>query len=182
VQRGEGGKKAGFPRFKGRYGNRYHSFTYKEDGNGVRLDNGVLALSKIGRSSVPWSRSLEGIPKPVTVTKAADGWYVSFSCAEVPTRPLPPIGQETGIDLGVASFATLADSTMIHNPRCSRTAERYLAKCQRRVSKRKQAGQRPTTQGSLLARQGTADGAEAAPSLPPQDRAGARAALRHALS
>ncbi|HEV8191530.1 MAG TPA: transposase [Ktedonobacterales bacterium] len=139
VQRGE---KAGFPRFKGRYGNRYHSFTYKEYCNGPRLDNGVLALSKIGRISVHWSRSLEGIPKTVTVTKEADGWYVSFSCAEVPTRPLPPIGQETGIDLGLASFATLADSTMIHNPRCFRNAERYLAKCQRRVAKRKKGSAR----------------------------------------
>src|SRR5215468_891059 len=37
VQRGE---KAGFPRFKGR--NRYHSFTYKEYGNGARLDTGSL--------------------------------------------------------------------------------------------------------------------------------------------
>src|SRR5258708_21487463 len=37
VQRGE---KAGFPRFKGR--DRYTSFTYKEFGNGARLDNGAL--------------------------------------------------------------------------------------------------------------------------------------------
>jgi putative transposase len=28
VQRGEGGKKAGFPRFKGRSGNRYHAFAF----------------------------------------------------------------------------------------------------------------------------------------------------------
>src|SRR5258706_6693258 len=47
VQRGE---KAGFPRFKGR--DRYHSFTFKEYGNGARLDNGALVLSKIGRISV----------------------------------------------------------------------------------------------------------------------------------
>jgi putative transposase len=31
---------------------------------------------------------------------------------------------------------------MIHTPRCSRTAERYLAKCQRRVSKRKKGSAR----------------------------------------
>jgi putative transposase len=37
------GEKAGFPRFKGRA--RYHSFTYKEYGNGARLDNGFLVLS-----------------------------------------------------------------------------------------------------------------------------------------
>jgi putative transposase len=47
VQRGE---RAGFPRFKGHH--RYHSFTFKEYGNGARLDNGYLVLSKIGRISV----------------------------------------------------------------------------------------------------------------------------------
>jgi len=63
VQRGA---KAGFPRFKGR--NRFHSFTFKEYGNGAQLDNGFLVLSKIGRISVHWSRPIEGTPKTVTVS------------------------------------------------------------------------------------------------------------------
>jgi putative transposase len=106
IERGEGGgsgKKAGFPRYKGH--DRYHSFTFKEYGNGAQLDNGVLVLSKIGRISVHWSRQLEGTPKTITVTKEADGWYVAVSCAEVPIHPMPPTGQETGIDLGLESFA-----------------------------------------------------------------------------
>src|SRR5262249_6706742 len=37
------GEKAGFPRYQGR--TRWHSFTYKEYGNGARLDNGYLVLS-----------------------------------------------------------------------------------------------------------------------------------------
>jgi putative transposase len=136
------GEKPGFPRFKGRYSNRYRSFTFKEYGNGARLDNGALVLSRIGRVAVPWSRLLEGTPKTVTVSKEADGWYVSFSCDEVPVYPLPETGQETGIDLGLESFATLADGAMIRNPRCYRRAERYLAKCQRRVSRRKKGSHR----------------------------------------
>ena len=46
------GEKPGFPRFQGR--TRWHSFTYKEYGNGARLDNGYLVLSKIGRIAVRW--------------------------------------------------------------------------------------------------------------------------------
>ncbi len=137
VQRGE---KAGFPRFQGR--TRYHSFTFKEFGNGATLDNGVLVLSKIGRISVHWSRPLAGTPKTITISREADGWYVAISCAKVPTHPLPPTGQETGIDPGLESFAALADGTMIYNPRSYRTSERYLAKCQRRVSKRKKGSAR----------------------------------------
>ena len=91
VQRGE---KAGFPRFKGR--NRFHSFTFKEYGNGARLDNGFLVLSKIGRISVHWSRPIEGTPKTVTISKEADGWYVAISCAEVPVHPLPSTGTGDG--------------------------------------------------------------------------------------
>jgi putative transposase len=93
------GEKPGFPRFQGK--DRYHSFTYKEVGNGARLDNGYLVLSKIGRLAVRWSRPIEGTPKTVTISQAADGWYVCFSCAEVPTEPLPLTGQETGIDVGL---------------------------------------------------------------------------------
>jgi putative transposase len=81
------GQTPGFARFQGHA--RYHSFTYKEYGNGARLDNGVLVLSKIGRIAVRWSRASAGTPKTVTIGKEADGWYVSVSCAEVPAQPSP---------------------------------------------------------------------------------------------
>src|SRR5215471_4281922 len=96
------GEQPGFPRFQGC--NRYHSFTYKEYGNGARLDNGSLVLSKIGRLAVRWSRPIQGTIKTVTISKQADGWYVCCSCAEVPTQPLALSGRETGIDVGLKVF------------------------------------------------------------------------------
>jgi putative transposase len=150
VQHERKGEKPGFPRFQGR--NRWHSFTYKEHGNGARLDNGFLALSNIGRVAVRWSRPLDGTPKTVTILREVDGWYVCISCADVPTQPLEPTGQETGIDLGLESFATLADGTMIHNPRCYRKAERRLKTAQRRVSRRKKGSNRRRKAIKLLAK------------------------------
>jgi putative transposase len=147
VQRGE---KAGFPRFKGR--NRWHSFTYKEFGNGARLENGFLVLAKIGRIAVRWSRPVTGTPKTVTISKEPDGWYVAISCADVPAQLLPPTGQETGIDLGVEAFATLANGERIHSPNSYRHAERHLAKCQRRVSRRKKGSHRRRKAVAVLAR------------------------------
>ncbi len=144
------GQTPGYPRFHGRI--RYNSFTYKEFGNGARLDNGFLALSKIGRVAVRWSRPIEGTPKTVTISREADGYYVCFSCADVPTQPLPPTGQETGIDLGLASFATLADGAPIVNPRWYRKAERRLKTAQRRVSRRKKGSHRRRKAVTLLAR------------------------------
>jgi putative transposase len=147
-RRVKSGEKPGYPRFQG--SNRYNSFIYKQFGNGATLDNGFLALSKIGRIAVRWSRPLEGTPKTVTISREADGWYACFSCAEVPVQPLEPTGQETGIDLGLASFATLADGTMIHNPRCYRKAEAFLRRCQRRVARRKKGSNRRKKAVKLL--------------------------------
>jgi putative transposase len=80
------------------------------------------------------------------------GGYIAISCAEVPVQPLPPTGQETGIDLGIEAFATLSDGTRILTPGYYRRAERYLAKCQRRIAKRKRGSHRRRKAVSLLAK------------------------------
>jgi len=144
------GEKAGFPRFKGRH--RFHSFSFKENGNGARLDNSSLVLSKIGRISVHWSRPLEGTPKTVTISREADGWYVAISCADVPIHPLPATGQETGLDLGLESFPTLANGQHVCTPAYYRKAEAYLRRSQRRVARRKKGSRRRRKAVVLLAK------------------------------
>jgi putative transposase len=134
------GDKPGFPRFQGR--NRYHSFTDKEYGNGARLDNGSLVLSKIWRIAVRWSRAIEGTPKTVTLSKEADGWSESCSCAEVPTHPVPLTGKETGIDVSLAVFLVTADGLLIDHPRHQRKAEQGVKQAQQRVARRKQGSKR----------------------------------------
>jgi putative transposase len=146
------GETPGYPRFQG-WG-RYTSFTYPQVGEhgGARLDNGFLVLSKIGRIAVRWSRPLAGMPKTVTISHEADGWYACFSCAEVPVQPLAPTGQETGIDVGLKVFLIAADGETVENPRHYRTAERRLAKAQRRVSRRKKGSHRRRKAVALLKR------------------------------
>jgi putative transposase len=149
-RRVQSGEKPGFPRFQGR--DRYHSFTYKEYGNGARLDNGFLILSRIGRIAVRWSRPVQGTIKTVTISKEADGWYVAFSCAEVPTEPLPLTGRETGIDVGLRVFLVTAEGAAVENPRHYRKAEKALVKAQRRVSRRKEGSKRRNKARKLLAK------------------------------
>jgi putative transposase len=134
------GDKPGYPRFQGC--NRYHSFTYPQYGNGAVVDGGVLSLSKIGRIPVRVHRPLAGLPKTVTVSREADGWYVSFSCAAVPIQPLSLTRQETGIDVGLKVFLVTADGEQVENPRHYRKAERQLAKAQKRISHRKKGSKR----------------------------------------
>jgi putative transposase len=146
------GQTPGYPRFHGR--DRYNSFTYPQLGEhgGARLDNGLLVLSKIGRVVMRWSRPIEGTPKTVTISREADGWYASISCADVPVEPLPPTGQETGIDLGIEAFATYSDGTRVLHPGWYRKAERALKTAQRRVSRRKKGSHRRRKAVQLLAK------------------------------
>ncbi len=109
-------------------------------------------LSKIGRIAVRWSRPIEGTIKTVTISKEADGWYVSCSCTEVPTQPLPETGRETGIDVGLRVFLITAEGEAVENPRHYRKAERELKKAQQRVSKRKKGSNRRKKAAKLLAK------------------------------
>src|SRR5262249_52600702 len=90
--------------------------------------------------------------KTLTIGREADGWYVSFSCADLPIPPLPETGHETGIDLGLEAFATLSDGAGVFSPGWCRTAERALKTAQRRVSRRKKGGHRRCKSVALLAR------------------------------
>ncbi len=76
------GQTPGYPRFHGRI--RYNSFTYKEFGNGARLDNSFLVLSKIGRIALRWSRPLEARPRR---SLSAVKRTATMSVSPVPTSP-----------------------------------------------------------------------------------------------
>jgi putative transposase len=145
------GETPGYPRFQGR--TRYHTFTYPQVGEhgGARFDNGFLVLAKIGRIAIRWHRVPEGTAKAITISREPDGWYACVSCAEVPIWPLPPAGQETGIDMGLKVFPVTAQGVTFENPRHYRRAENYLKCCQRRVCRRKKGSHRRAKAVRLLA-------------------------------
>jgi putative transposase len=70
----------------------------------------------------------------------------------MPAQPLPTVGQETGIDLGIEALATLSHGTRIFHPGWYRKAERALKKAQRRVSRRKKGSNRRKKAVTLLAK------------------------------
>ncbi|HEV2461988.1 MAG TPA: transposase [Ktedonobacterales bacterium] len=142
VRRVKAGEQPGYPRLQGK--DRYTSFTYPQVGEhgGAVLDGGILNLSKIGRIRIRLHRPLQGMPKTVTISREADGWYACSSCADVPTEPVPLTGRATGIDVGLQGFLVRADGEPVENPRHYRRAERQLAKAPRRVSRRKKGSTR----------------------------------------
>ena len=124
-----GQEEVGYPRFKG-FG-RYDSSTYPQYGNGVEIRGDNLVVSKIGRVRVVWHRPIEGTVKTVTLRRSRTGkWYVSFSC-EVEPRHLSRSAEIVGVDVGLASFATLSNGEQIENPRFYRRDEADLGRVQK---------------------------------------------------
>jgi len=141
-RRVKAGEKPGYPRFRG--AGWYDSFCYP--GSGHKVNSNRVFLSKIGHIKAVIHRPLEGTIKTCCVKRTGTGkWYVTFSCA-VDETPLPARESAVGIDVGLASFATMSDGVEVANPRFFRTDEAVLAKAQRRLSKepRPEKGQRAT--------------------------------------
>ncbi|MBD2502680.1 RNA-guided endonuclease InsQ/TnpB family protein [Anabaena azotica] len=138
------GKKSGKPRFKGK--EQYKTFTYTQFKQHHFVNN-KITLSKIGEVKVIVHRPIpDGFDiKTVSVTKKADGYYVTLSLDDktVPTvKPDFHPDNIVGIDVGLIDFYVASDGARIAAPKYLRKAERKLKSAQRRVSRRKKGSNR----------------------------------------
>lgn len=136
------GPRVGLPRFKRRGSRQAIRFTRNA---GFRvLGNGRLRLPKIGSLKVAWSRESPVDPSSVTIVREPTGkYFVSFvldvSDGAESLEPLEDPEAETGVDLGLKSFAVLRGGKVIENPKFFARMERRLKRAQRELS-RKQRG------------------------------------------
>ena len=127
-------QKPGFPRFRSK--DRYDSPIFPIYGDGCRIrDNGKLYLLGVGELRVKWHRKIIGKIKTVTVCRQAGRWYVCLS-VEYEPEPLPEVGTEVGIDVGLQHFAALSTGDLIPNPRWYKSARKRLRRAQRKVTRR----------------------------------------------
>lgn len=138
------GKKSGRPRFKGV--GQYKTFTYPQFKR-HHFANNKITLSKIGDVKVIVHRPIPvGFDiKTVSVTKKADGYYVTLSLDDqtVPTiKPDFNSDNIVGIDVGLIDFYVASDGSRINAPKHLRKAERKLKSAQRRVDRRKKGSNR----------------------------------------
>ncbi|MGF1988744.1 MAG: RNA-guided endonuclease InsQ/TnpB family protein [Nostoc sp. ZfuVER08] len=138
------GKKSGRPRFKSK--GQYKTFTYTQFKQHHFVDN-KITLSKIGEVKVIFHRPIPGgfDIKTVSVTKKADGYYVTLSLDDktVPTvKPDFNPDNIVGIDVGLIDFYVASDASRIAAPKHLRKAERKLKSAQRKVSRRKKGSNR----------------------------------------
>jgi putative transposase len=137
-------KKSGRPRLKGK--GQYKTFTYTQFKQ-HHLSNNKITLSKIGDVKVIVHRPIpDGFKiKTVSITKKADGYYVSLSLedATVPTiKPDFNPKSITGIDVGLKEFLTTSEGETVAIPQHYRKAQKRLKLIQKRVSRRKKGSNR----------------------------------------
>ena len=133
------GKRSGRPRFKSR--ERYRTFTYPQVKDGC-LQGSLITLPMFGIVKVILHRPIpNGFKiKTASVTKKADGYYLTLSLedATVPTiKPDFNPNSITGIDVGLKEFLTTSEGETVAIPQYYRKSLKRLRIIQKRVSRRK---------------------------------------------
>jgi putative transposase len=94
-------------------------------------------LQGIGQVKVDLHRQVVGRVKTIQIKRRGPRWVLVLSCDDVPANPLPAIGRQVGIDVGIVSFATTSEGEHVDNPRWGRQAGDRLAAAQRRLARAK---------------------------------------------
>ncbi|MEG4320558.1 MULTISPECIES: transposase [unclassified Microcoleus] len=138
------GKRSGQPRFKSR--NRYKTFTYPQMKEGC-LQGNRINLPMFGKVKVVLHRPIpDGYQvKTASVTKKADGYYVTLSLEDKAVPEIKPDFNPdniTGIDMGLKELLTTSLGETVAIPQHYRKAQKRLRTIQKRVSRRKKGSAR----------------------------------------
>ncbi|NES69408.1 MAG: transposase [Okeania sp. SIO2D1] len=139
------GHKLGKPRFKGK--GRYRSFTYPQIKQDCRSGN-KINLPKIGKIKLIQHRTLPlGFQiKTVTISRKADGYYVTLSLEDksVPYFPdfKPTVGNTIGIDMGLKDFLVTSEGESVPIPQYYRKSQQRLKTLQKRLSRKNKGSKR----------------------------------------
>ncbi|MEH2111953.1 RNA-guided endonuclease InsQ/TnpB family protein [Nostoc sp.] len=148
-------KCSGRPRFKSR--DRYRTFTYPQMKDGC-LQGNVINLPMFGRVKVIVHRPIpDGFKiKTASVTKKADGYYLTLSLEDATVTAIKPDFKPdsiTGIDVGLKEFLTTSEGEAVAIPQHYRKSQKCLRVIQKRVSRRKKGSNRRLKAVKLLGRQ-----------------------------
>ncbi len=138
------GKRSGRPRFKPC--NRYRTFTYPQIKNRCWQGN-QINLPMFGKVKVVLHRPVpDGFTiKTVSVTKKADGFYLTLSLEDLTVPEIKPEFNPdsiTGIDVGLKDFLTTSEGETVAIPQYYRQAQKRLRVAQKRVLRRKKGSSR----------------------------------------
>ena len=120
-----------FPRFKKK--GRHDSIRYPQ---GFKINGSRIFLPKIEWMGFFKSRSLEGQPKNITISRKGEHWFASVQMETEIEQPTHPSESAVGIDMGIKRFATLSDGSFIDPLSSFRNMEKKLVREQRKLSRK----------------------------------------------
>ncbi|GFZ95293.1 RNA-guided endonuclease InsQ/TnpB family protein [Okeania sp. KiyG1] len=142
----QSGYKLGKPRFKKT--SRYRSFTYPQIKQNC-IEENQINLPKIGKVKLIQHRQIpEGLTiKTVTISRKADGYYVTLSLEykSVPaltTKVEPTLKNTLGIDMGLKELLVTSEGESIPIPQYYRKSQQRLKTLQKRLSRKKKGSKR----------------------------------------
>ncbi|MDY7005024.1 MAG: transposase [Cyanobacteriota bacterium] len=142
----QSGYKLGRPRFKGK--GRYRSFTYPQIKQDCIQEN-KINLPKIGKIKFIQHRPLPlGFQiKTVTISRKADGYYVTLSLEDKSVPALscevePTLKNTLGIDMGLKEFLVTSEGESVPIPQYYRKCQQRLKTLQKRLSRKKKGSKR----------------------------------------
>lgn len=106
------GQKPGFPRF--RSADRFRGWSYKEHGNGFRVElgaggrNGRIRLFGVGGMRIRGRARTPGRVLKADIVKTVRGWMLNLVVETECAERAPAEGPAIGLDWGVSDFATIA--------------------------------------------------------------------------
>lgn len=122
----------------------------------MTVQDGFVAIPKIGRVRLRQHRPVEGQTKSATFKRDAAGhWFVSVVVVvEVPDRPVlePTPDTIVGVDGGLTEFVVLSTGERIANPRFARRQDRLRRRANRNLSRKQQASRNRGRARARLAR------------------------------
>lgn len=135
----------GYPKFKKKSDTQSAEYTKSS----FTFKNEKLTLAKIKLPlKIKMSRRIKGEVSSVTISKnSLNRYFVSF-CVKEDIKPKEKLKSKIGIDLGLASFATISNGEKVENPKHLKKYEKKLAKEQRRFAK-KQIGSKNRAKAKL---------------------------------
>lgn len=136
---------------------RYRTFLYPQIKSDCLQDN-LINLPMFGEVKVILHRPLpDGFKvKTVSITRKADGYYVTLSLSDETVPEIKPdFNPEsiTGIDVGLKEFLVTANNETVAIPQHYRKAQKRLRVIQKRVSRRKKGSNRRLKTIKSLGRQ-----------------------------
>ena len=132
-RRCKAGQFPGFPRFRSQ--DRYASFTV--DAQNFYIEGDRIVIVKLGGFGFRTRCRIKGQPRSVCISRRGSRWQAIVAC-EIGAAPKKrPVSNAVGIDVGLATLATLSNGTEIENPRWTKREQDRLASANRNLVRKK---------------------------------------------